>query len=335
MFGRCLASLLVIYGAANAQQQNLSAGESWKRHMDLGKNLAGRGLYASAKDEYEAALRAVSKRLNDGRAFLSRIGLGSVAAATGHYTDAEQWDNEAVRQGMELYGKDAPELAVPFGNLAALYRDQGDYARAEEFSRRAVRLIAQQQPEVPATRAELLGSFGGILSARGKFAEAEAALQQSIQIAEQLPGPSELLAGGWSNLAGVYAKTGRPTEALAFYQRAYAQYNEAGDGNNPNLFFILAGIAGVEGASGQYAKAVSSIESAIQRAEAGGPANTLQVRDALLAEATWLHKLKRDDEAKKIRARAKQVAQAASQNSFARYTVDAGQVAQTIVAPPH
>jgi len=333
MFGRCLASLLFVYGAAHAQQQNVSAAESWKRHMDLGKKLANRGQYASAKDEYEAALRAVKKIPSDGRAFLSRIGLGNVAAATGHYTDAEQWDNEAVREGMEVYGKDAPELAAPFGNLAALYRDQGDYVRAEEFSRRAVHLISEQQPEMPAARAELLGSLGGILSARGKLAEAEAALQQSIQIAEKLPGPSELLAGDWNNLAGIYAKTGRKTEALAVYQKAYALYDRIGDMNNPNLFFILAGIAGVEGGLGHYPEAVRSIESAIQRAEAGGPANTLQVRDALLAEATWLHKLKREDEAKKVRAKAKQIAEATSQNSYARFTVDAGQVAQTIVPP--
>src|SRR5579884_3236172 len=334
MFGRCLVSLLFVYGAAHAQQQNVSAAESWKRHMDLAKKLASRGQYAPAKDEYEAALQAVSKIPKDGRAFLSRVGLGNVAAATGHYTDAEQWDNQAVREGMELYGKDAPELAVPFGNLAALYRDQGDYVQAEEFSRRALRLISLQQPETPAAEAELLGSLGGILSARGKFAEAEAILQQSIQIAEQQPGRSELLAGDWNNLAGIYAKTGRKTEALAVYKKAYELYDSIGDSKNPNLFFILAGIAGVEAASGHYADAVRSVESAIQRADTGGGADTLQVRDALVAEAAWLHKLKREDEAKQVRARAKRVGQAASQNSYARYTVDAGQVAQTIVAPP-
>ena len=331
MFGRCLASIFLIYGAAHAQKQNLSAAESWKQHMDSAKQLAGRGQYAGAKDEYEAALAAVNKIPNDGRALLSRLGLGSVAAATGHYTDAEQWENEAVRQGIELYGKEAPELAVPYSNLAALYRDQGDYARAEEFSRLAVRLMAQQQPGVPAARAELLGSLGGILSARGKIAEAEVVLHQSIDVAEKLPGPSEILAADWSNLAGVYTRTRRTTDALALYEKARDLYDKIGDGSNPNLFFILAGIAGIEGASGRYAEAVSSIDSAIQRAEADGPSDTLQVRDALLAEATWLHKLKREDEAKRVRAKARRVAQAASQNSYARYTVDAREVAQTIV----
>ncbi|HLK47228.1 MAG TPA: tetratricopeptide repeat protein [Bryobacteraceae bacterium] len=299
--------------------------------MDLAKQLAARGQYADAKSEYEAALRAVSELPNDGRAFLSRLGLGSVAAATGQYTEAEQWDNEAVREGIELYGKDAPGLAIPYGNLAGLYRDQEDYARAEEFARLAVRLISRQQPPVPAAEAELLGSLGGILSARGNFDEAESVLQQSIGIAEELPGSSDILAAGWSNLAGVYTRTGRMKEALALYERARDVYNGAGDRNNPNLFFILSGIASIEGASGSYTLAVDSIESAIQRAEAGGSADTLQVRNALLAEATWLHKLKRDKEAKRVLAKARQVARAASHHSYGQYTVDAREVAQTMV----
>ena len=330
MFRQCLVSIFLIYGAAYAQRQNGSA-ETWKQHMDLGKKLSARGQYTEAEDEYDAALEAVSKSPNDGRALLSRLEQGTVAAATGHYTDAEQWDNQAVRLGIELYGKDAPELAVPYGNLAALYRDQGDYARAEEFARLAVRLMSKQRPDVPAAQAELLGSLGGILSARGRFNEAAAVLQQSIHIAETLPEPSEILSGDWSNLAGVYARTGRRAEALALYEKAQDLCNRIGDGRDPSLFFILAGIASIKGASGRYAEAVSSMESALQRAEAGGPADTLQVRDALLAEATWLHKLKREDEAKRVRARAKQVTRAASRNSYAQYTVDARQVAQTIV----
>src|SRR5579871_3038261 len=78
MFARCLISVFLIYGASFGQQQNGSASESWKQHMDLAKQLAARGQYADAKSEYEAALRAVSELPNDGRAFLSRLGLGSV-----------------------------------------------------------------------------------------------------------------------------------------------------------------------------------------------------------------------------------------------------------------
>lgn len=214
-----------------------------------------------------------------------------------------------------------------------LYRDQGDYGRAEEFCRRALGLISEPAAAPAATRAQVLGTLGGILDRRGKLAESETLLLQSAEIAESLPAPSLILAGDLNNLAGVYAKTGRAEEALATYRKAYELNEKAGGPNDPNLFYILAGMASVEAGAGHFAKAVEAIKSGIRKAEAGGAANTLQVRDALVAEAAWLHKLKREEEARRVRAREKQVAEAAARNGYLQYTVDARQIAQTIEKP--
>jgi len=329
MVGRLVVSALVICGAASAQPP--SSSDPWKQHMDLGRQMESRGQYVEARQELEAALQVVNGFPKDGRGFLSRVELGTVAASAGQYIDAEHWDNEALRQGMELYGKESPALAVPYANLAALSRDQGDYTRAEEFCRRALQLAAEESAAGRAARANVLGVLGGVLAQRGKLEEAEDILQQSIRIAENLPAGSGILAADWSNLAGMYAATGRDGEALALYRDAYALCEKIGGSNDPNLFFILAGMAAVQARSGHYSDAVTTIQSAIQREDAGGPTTTLRVRDALLAEADWLHKLKRDGEAKRVRARAKQVGQAATQNSYAQYTVDARQIAQGMV----
>ena len=70
----------------------------------------------------------------------------------------------------------------------------------------------------------------------------------------------------------------------------------------------------------------------MQIAESGGSADTIAVRDALTVEAAWLHTLKRDDEAKRVRAKAMRVADATARNSYTQYTVDARQ-ASTARAP--
>jgi len=329
MLGRSLVSTLVLIGTATAQNQNPSAADLWKQHMDSGMKLENRGQYAEAREELQAALRAASSLPKDGRTFLVRIELGSVAASTGQYIEAEQWNDDAIRLGIELYGKESSRLATPLTNLAALYRDQGDSARAEEFCRRALQVLPEGTD--PAVRANVLGVLGGILSRSGKLEEAEASLQQSIQTVQKLPAASGILAADWNNLAEVYAKTGRNAEALATYRDAYALCSKIGGSNDPNLFFILAGMAALEARSGQYSDAVRTIQSAVERSGAGGPAATLAVRNALLAEAEWLHKLKRDGEAKRVRARAQQVGKAAIQNSYSQYTVDARQVAQGMV----
>jgi len=333
MVKRFLVSTLAC-GAALAQLPGLPSSDSWQSHMDLGKRLEVRGQYAEAKQEFQAALEAAKPHPKGGRSFLSAVELGTVAAAMGQYVEAEQWDNEAVRHGLAIYGNESPELALAYTNLAAVYRDQGEYRRAEEFCRRALRLARGQGPLAAAARAQVLGALGGILSELGKLPEAEESLQQSVALAETLPPPSEILAGDWNNLAGLYAKMGRLDEALAMYRKAYALCTQIGGNTDPNLFFILAGMAAIQAQSGQYKEAVSGIQSGIELAESGGSVNTIQLRNALLAEAEWLHKLKREPEAKRVRAKAKQVAQAAAQNSYAQYTVDARQVAQGMVKQP-
>lgn len=330
MSGRLIvSSALVICAAAAAQRP--SAPDPWKQHMDLGKKFESHGQYAQAREQLEDALSALRGLPNDSRGFLSRVELGTVAASTGQYIEAEQWDNEAVRIGMELYGKEGAALAVPYNDLAALYRDQGDYPRAEEFCRRALHLVMDQPSTDPALRANILGVLGGILYRRGKLDEAESTLQQSAQIAEKLPPPSGILAADWNNLAEIYARSGQNDKALATYHDAYALCTRIGGSNDPNLFFILAGMASVQARSGNYSEAVSSIQSAIERSGAAGPAATMQVRDALFAEAEWLHKLKRDREAKRVRAQARVIGKTANQNSYAQYTVDARQAAHGIV----
>lgn len=328
MFGRVLVTALVFCGAAAAQHQDASPADVWKQHMDSGMKLEKSGQYAGAKAELLSALQAaIGVRKNDS-IFAAQIELGTVAASMGQYLEAEQWDNDAVRLGTDTYGKESPRLSAPLTNLAALYRDQGDSSRAETVARRALRLVSGRVSAGSAERAQALGVLGGILLRRGETEEAEADLRQSVHIAQKLPAQGEILAADWNNLAGLYAGTGRYSEALALYRDAYQLCVKLNGSGDPNLFFILAGTAAVQARSGQFKEAVASIRSAIQHADAGGPGSTLPVRDALLAEAEWLHKLKREHEAKQVRARAAQVAQVTAHNSYAQYLVDARQVAQ-------
>jgi tetratricopeptide (TPR) repeat protein len=328
MFARCWLGTLLICGGASAQSQGLSPDQLWKQHMDSGRALEDRGRFSEAKEEFAAALQTTNSfSPRDERNFVTRVELATQAASIGQYIEAEQWNNEAVRLGMDLYGKDAPALALPFTNLAALSRDQGDYDQAEELCRRALRLLSGATGVPPSARAHVLGTLGGILYRRGKLAEAETSLGESIQIAEKLATP-DILAGDWTNLAAVYAKTGRQAEALATYRQAYAVYRNVGGSTDPSLFFVLVGMAAVQADSRQYSEAVTSIESGIRVAEAAGAGNTMLVGDALTTEAAWLHKLNREAEAKRVRARAKQVAKAAAQNSYTQYTHDVRQVAR-------
>lgn len=295
--------------------------------MASGRTLQANGHPSEAKEQFLAALTVASSfGAADARNFASQIALGLVTAAMGHYTDAEEWDNGAIRLGKDIYGEKSLELAIPLVNLAVLYRDQNEYAEAEEYCRHALGLFPEHVSGYSAAQSRVLGTLGGILYHRGKLSEAESSLQQSMSIATKLDPDSEILAGDLTNLAGVYVKTGRPAEALAALQEAYALYYKHGGSHDPNLVYVLLGMGEVNAKAGHYAEAVAAIESGIELAEAGGGANTIVIRDAFAAEASWLHKLKRDKQAKRAREKEKQIARTTARNSYTQYTVDAQQL---------
>jgi hypothetical protein len=135
-------------------------------------------------------------------------------------------------------------------------------------------------------------------------------------------------AGLLNNLAGVYLENGRHAEALAALQQAGSLYHKINGANHPHLFYVLSGMAALQAGSGHYAEPVRSIESGIRVAEAGGLGNTILIRDALFAEVDWLHRLKREGEAKRVRAKAKLIARAAAGNSYPQFTFHVRQAAK-------
>jgi hypothetical protein len=68
---------------------------------------------------------------------------------------------------------------------------------------------------------------------------------------------------------------------------------------------------------------VRSVEEAVRVAESARVVNPVLMRDTLQAEAAWLQKLHRPEEARQVRAKAKALAQTAAQNTDASYLVDA------------
>ena len=326
MLRRSVVVLLAAW-AVSAPAQDKPA-LNWKQHIDAGMSLEDGGQYAAAKQQYTAGLQLVAG-FKDNRELVTQMKLGVLAASMGQYVEAEEWDNKAVRLGLELYGSTSAELAIPFINLAALYREQGQPAKAENYGRRALSLLGEPHDSAALVRAKVLGTLGGILSLRGELTEAESMLRESTELARRIPPPSDILSANLNNLAGVYAKTQRPAEALAAYREAY-DLVRAASSNDPNLFYILAGMAGVEAGSGHYEQAVADLESGIRLADEGGAGNTMQVRDALAAEANWLTRLNRKDEARRVREREKRVAEVTARNSYSQQIIDASQVAKSV-----
>ena len=331
-----LLVLSVCVGPLAAQQPRPSTQGLWQEHMALGEHLERQGSYMEAKEEFRLGLAAIGADQAEAQQFVTDIHLAAVSAQLGQYTEAEQWGNRAMLSGISLYGADGVELAVPLLNLAIVYRDQNQNAKAEQAGRRVLELLAKRDSHHSVALAATMGTLGTVLYRRGELRESEQLLRQGIEEAEKL-GASNLnvLAENLSSLAVLCRHTGRQSEAASLFQRAYLLYEQAYGVEHPELVPILTALATLKADSGEYPEAIQENEHAVRLAErAWGPNHPL-IRYALLDEASWLRKLHRKDEAKRLESRARAIEKATAQNSLARYTVDARDVAALPPSRPH
>ena len=324
----CISLLMIVFlSQARAEPQPGMSG--WQGYLQSGERLEQQGLYRQAKEQFGLALDAIgSSRRGSEPEFRAEIHLAVVTAQLGEYTEAERWGNQAIRTGTALHGAEDVALAVPLLNLAIVYRDQNNYTRAEQTSRRILELLAAHGSDQPAALAATLGILGTVIARRGELQKAEELLREGIRSADKLHGPDRsVLAENLSSLASLCRNTGRQREAESLLGRAYAVYEQVYGMEHPELVPILRALATLQADSGNYSEALREDERAVQLAEKAWGPNHPQIRDALLEEASWLRKLHRKHEARALEARAQKIQEANAQNSLARYTVDARDVA--------
>lgn len=110
-----------------------------------------------------------------------------------------------------IYGKiaeTAPENAVGFIGLGQFHFNRGDYAAAERNY-----LLALQKAKTPELRVESLMALGTINGINNNLDQSETYLQEAVKID---PRNSD----GWSGLGNLAWISGRPYEAISFYEKA-------------------------------------------------------------------------------------------------------------------
>jgi tetratricopeptide (TPR) repeat protein len=303
--------------------------------MIEGETLENQGDYSNAKQQFRLALDALEAGAADARQFRTGVHLAVVTAQLGEYSEAEQWGTRAVRSGTAIYGADSPELVLPLMNLAMVYGNENQFAKAEETAQRTLTLLAKGDAQPSPALAATLGVLGTILHRRGNLQKSEEVLRQSVDIAEKLPvAYGNLLAENLANLGVLCRETARPSEAVSLFNRAYVLYRQAYGETHPEIVPILTVLAVLKADEGSYEEAIAQNEQALRLAENAWGPNPPLIHDALLAEASWLRKLHRKNEAKALESRAKAIEKIAAENNQGRYTVDVRDLAMVKGAKP-
>jgi CHAT domain-containing protein len=174
----------------------------------------------------------------------------------GKYDEAISMIEGTLKIREKILGPDHRDVGTALNNLAVVYRDKSDYAKAEPLYRRALavreKALGQWHPEVAAT----LSNLALLYSDRGEYAEAEPLYQRALGICEKSLGPEHLdLAYPLTNLAILYRNQGKYTKSESLYQRALPIFEKALGPEHPNVATALNALAILYSSRGEYARA--------------------------------------------------------------------------------
>ncbi len=264
--------------------------------VELGRLQQDCGEAADAEATFERALAVGGDEALRARA-LAR--LSAVYRDQGRFDEAERAAHDAI----ELAPEESLEAADALVELASEQFAVTKYDAAEESCLRAFPLAENAPPGVERDRVRTRAhaTLGTLHRARGRYADAEQVLRQTIELAEQSFGPDSLeAADALNDLAIVFKYAGRFDDAEPLYRRALDINVRAVGEIHYNVASIYHNLGGLEHARGNHAQAEPHARRSVEiRRQAVGPDHPSTAADEA-ALASILYELRKDEEAERL-----------------------------------
>lgn len=190
-------------------------------------------------------------------------------AAQADYPAAAAQYEWALARAPRVFGADSTNMAVLLNNMANLYCQMSQYAKAEPLALRGLQI---REARLGPDHIEVAGSLNNLATLykdRGQLAQAETMYLRGLKIKEARLGTDHPdVAGTLSNLAGLYSDMGQYAQAEPLYQRSL-KIREARLGpQHLDVASSLNNLATLYYTLGQYAKAEPLYQRSLQIKEA-------------------------------------------------------------------
>ena len=197
--------------------------ESWR-----GFTRVVEGRYADAEPLLERAYALAVAHGHDAAALRAAQRLTVVVGFyLARHAEGRQWGRMSALPLAEHAG-DPREVATSLSGLANVLQNQGEYAQAQEYFERALRLQQRVLGSEHVVVAGSLRNLGNMAAIRGEYEQARQFHERSLRIYETVLGPAHPdVARGLVNLGIAYDSQGQPERAREHYERALRIQEEA------------------------------------------------------------------------------------------------------------
>lgn len=174
------------------------------------------GRYSSALERYESALHLAAET---GELAPSKAELGALYANLGRGGLAKAYATAALEEARAL--GDSVRQSYALGILSSVHSARGEYAAALRILEES--LVIAQRSEHPGSIGSLRVQRAGVLSEIGRYADAQAELQQALELLDPERERAQH-AQALATLGTVLVDAHRPAEALPILERAAEAY---------------------------------------------------------------------------------------------------------------
>ena len=187
--------------------------------------------------------------------WLEQMVTGNRLRLSGDAASAEKFYLTALEFARSL-GEDHVRYGQTLNNLAGVYQDRGDYARAEPLLLRALAVQEEALGPMHHEVALCLTNLGALYGAMHRLPDAEAAYRKAISVSERQRGAGEgQLAIALGDLGALYFEAGRLDSGELSLRRALPLAEQVLGPNHRQTARIALLLANIEYARGNYARA--------------------------------------------------------------------------------
>jgi len=222
----------------------------------------------------EEVAENLTEYLSDDDLIVPFIGLGLFYLGQGFYPQAQPWLEKGREMAEKQLGKDNPDVAEVYNDLAVLYSYQGKYEAAEPLYQQAIEIrkiaLHPNHPDL----AKDLNNLANLYYFQGKYEAAVQLLKQVIEIDKiALPENHPKRATHLSNLALLYSHQGKYEAAAQLLKQVIEIDKIALPENHPKRATYLSNLAILYSDQGKYEVAELLLKQAIEIDQISLPPN--------------------------------------------------------------
>ncbi|MCL1808214.1 MAG: toll/interleukin-1 receptor domain-containing protein [Clostridiales bacterium] len=176
---------------------------------------------------------------------------------SGDYGTALEWHHKALAIREKVLGKEHPDTAESYNNIACVYDSQSDYGTALEWHRKALaireKVLGKEHPDTAAS----YNNIALVYYRQGDYGTALEWHHKALAISEKVLGEEHpSTAESYNNIASVYYSQGDYGTALEWHHKALTIREKALGEEHPSTAASYSNIALVYYSQGDYVKAL-------------------------------------------------------------------------------